>query len=264
VELNVAGEPAYAYTGGRAFDPKLPVLAFVHGGEQDHSVWILQSRYLAHHGHAVLAVDLPGHGRSAGAPLASIEAMADWLIALLDAAGVRAAALVGHSMGSLVALDCAARNPERVLRVALVGTAFPMRVSPDLLEATKHREADALLTINAWSHAAYAHYPSNPGPGSWVRGGALRLTQRQKAGVLHADFAACDNYQAGLERGARVKCPALFLLAGRDAMMSVRSGESLAKAVPSSTVKTLGDSGHNLMGEKPDEILDALVEFLRA
>jgi len=264
VELNVAGEPAYAYTGGRAFDPKLPVLAFVHGGEQDHSVWILQSRYLAHHGHAVLAVDLPGHGRSAGAPLASIEAMADWLIALLDAAGVRAAALVGHSMGSLVALDCAARNPERVLRVALVGTAFPMRVSPDLLEATKHREADALLTINAWSHAAYAHYPSNPGPGSWVRGGALRLTQRQKPGVLYADFAACDNYQAGLERAARMKCPALFLLAARDAMMSVRSGESLAKAVPHATVRTLGDSGHNLMGEKPDEILDALVEFLHA
>jgi pimeloyl-ACP methyl ester carboxylesterase len=264
VELNVAGEPAYAYTGGRAFDPKLPVLAFVHGGEQDHSVWILQSRYLAHHGHAVLAVDLPGHGRSAGAPLTSIEAMADWLIALLDAAGVRAAALVGHSMGSLVALDCAARNPERVLRVALVGTAFPMRVSPDLLEATKHREADALLTINAWSHAAYAHYPSNPGPGSWVRGGALRLTQRQKPGVLYADFAACDNYQAGLERAARMKCPALFLLAARDAMMSVRSGESLAKAVPHARVTILGDSGHNLMGEKPDEILDALVEFLHA
>jgi len=264
VELNVARESAYAYTGGRAFDPKLPVLAFVHGGEQDHSVWILQSRYLAHHGYAVLAVDLPGHGRSAGAPLASIEAMADWLIALLDAARVRAAALVGHSMGSLVALECAARHPERVARLALVGTAFPMRVSPDLLEATKHREADALLTINAWSHAAYAHYPGNPGPGSWVRGGALRLTQRQKPGVLHADFAACDNYRAGLERAARVKCPALFLLAARDAMMSVRSGESLAKAVPHATVKTLDDSGHNLMGEKPDEILDALVEFLHA
>ena len=264
MELNVAREPAYAYTGGRAFDPKLPVLAFVHGGEQDHSVWILQSRYLAHHGYAVLAVDLPGHGRSAGAPLASIEAMADWIVTLFDAAKVGAAALVGHSMGSLVALDCAARHPERVSRVALIGTAFPMRVSQDLLEATKHREADALLTINAWSHAAYANYPSNPGPGSWVRGGALRLTQRQRPGVLHADFAACNNYQAGLERAARMKCPALFLLAGRDAMMSVRFGESLARAVPHATVKTLGDSGHNLMGEKPDEILDALVEFLHA
>ena len=264
MDLRVRKEPAYAYTGGKAFDPRLPVIAFIHGGEQDHCVWILQSRYLAHHGYAVLAVDLPGHGRSAGAPLASIEAMADWLIALLDAAGVRAAALVGHSMGSLVALECAARHPERVARLALVGTAFPMRVSPDLLEATKNREADALRTINVWSHAAYAHYPGNPGPGSWVRGGALRLTQRQKPGVLHADFAACDGYAAGLERAAQLSCPTLFLLAGRDAMMAARYGRDLARAVRGSTVKTLEDSGHNLMGEKPDEVLDALVEFLRA
>ncbi|HET7200886.1 MAG TPA: alpha/beta hydrolase [Burkholderiales bacterium] len=263
MELRVGSEPAYAYTGGKTFDPQLPVVVLIHGGEQDHSVWILQSRYLAHHGYAVLAADLPGHGRSGGAPLASVEAMADWIVALLDAAGARTVALVGHSMGSLVALECAARHPERTARLALVGTAFPMRVSPDLLEATKHREADALLTINAWSHAAYAHYPGNPGPGSWVRGGALRLTQRQKPGVLHADFAACDNYDAGLERAARVKCPALFLLGARDAMMSARSGENLAKAVPNATVKTLGDSGHNLMGEKPDEVLDALMEFLR-
>jgi len=264
VEVRVGSEVAYAYTGGKSFDAKLPAIVFIHGGEQDHSVWILQSRYLAHHGYAVLAVDLPGHGRSGGAPLASIEAMADWLVALLDSAKVGAAALVGHSMGSLVALDCAARHPERVDRVALIGTAFPMRVSPDLLEATKNREAEALLVINAWSHAAYAHYPGNPGPGSWVRGGALRLTQRQKPGVLHADFAACDGYATGLERAAQVSCPALFLLAGRDAMMAARYGRDLAGAVQGSTVKTLEDSGHNLMGEKPDEVLDALVEFLRA
>jgi pimeloyl-ACP methyl ester carboxylesterase len=264
MDLRVGREPAYAYTGGKAFDPRLPVVVLIHGGEQDHSVWILQSRYLAHHGHAVLAADLPGHGRSGGAPLASIEALADWTVALLDAAKVNSAALVGHSMGSLVALECAARYPERVARLALVGTAFPMRVAPDLLEATKNREGDALLMINVWSHAAYAHYPGNPGPGSWVRGGALRLMQRQKRGVLQVDFAACDSYQAGLERAARVKCPVLFLLGGRDAMMSARSGENLAKAVPHASVKTLGDSGHNLMGEKPDEVLDALMEFLRA
>ena len=264
MELRVGGELAYAYGGGKTFDARLPAVVLIHGGEQDHSVWALHSRYLAHHGYAVLAVDLPGHGRSGGAPLASIGAMADWIVALLDSAKVDSAALVGHSMGSLVALDCAARYPERARRLALIGTAFPMRVSPDLLEATKSREADALLMINVWSHASYAHYPGNPGPGSWVRGGALRLTQRQKPGVLHADFAACDGYVAGFERAARVSCPALFLLAGRDAMMAARNGLDLAKAVRGSIVKTLDDSGHNLMGEKPDEVLDALVEFLRA
>jgi len=264
VELRVRGERAFAYAGGRAFDPALPAIVFIHGGELDHSVWILQSRYLAHHGFAVLAVDLPGHGRSAGAPLASIEATADWIVALLDAAGVKAAALVGHSMGSLVALECAGRYPERVRRVALVGTAFPMRVSPELIEATRASEPEAHLMINHWSHSTLAHYPSNPGPGFWVAGGNLRLMQRQKPGVLYADFAACNGYVSGLERAAQVKCPALFLLGRLDAMTPARGGRALADAVPGAEVKMLEDSGHNLMGEKPDEILDALVEFLRA
>src|SRR5262245_34537177 len=264
MRLRVGNELAYAYTGGKAFDSTLPAVVLVHGGELDHSVWILQSRYLAHHGYAVLAVDLPGHGRSGGAPLASIEAMADWIVAVLNAAKVNSAALVGHSMGSLVALDCAARYPELARRIALIGTAFPMRVSADLLEATRSSESEAHRMINVWSHSSLAPYPSNPGPGFWVMGGNLRLMQRQKAGVLHADFAACDGYKAGIERAALVKCPALFLLGRRDAMTPAPAGGDLARAVPHSTVKTLGETGHNLMGEKPDEVLDALVEFLHA
>jgi pimeloyl-ACP methyl ester carboxylesterase len=139
-----------------------------------------------------------------------------------------------------------------------------MRVSPDLLQATKSRESDAHGMINIWSHSAYAHYPGNPGPGFWVIGGNLRLMQRQKPGVLHADFAACDGYKTGFERGAQVKCPALFLLGARDAMTPARAGRDLARAVPNSVVKTLEGAGHNLMGEKPDEVLDVLLEFLRA
>ena len=109
MRIEVDGVPAYAYTGGCAFDPRQPVAVFVHGAQHDHSVWILQSRYLAHHGWSVLAFDLPGHGRSAGMPLASVEAMAAWLLAALDAAGVDRAALAGHSMGSLIALEAAGR-----------------------------------------------------------------------------------------------------------------------------------------------------------
>src|SRR5258708_34584232 len=142
MDLRVGGDAAYGYTGGKAFDPRLPPVVFIHGGEQDHSVWALQSRYLAHHGYAVLAVDLPGHGKSGGAPLASIEDLAGWIAALLDAAKVSTAALVDPSIGSLAALECAARHPQRISRIALLGTAFPMRVSPDLLQATKNRESD--------------------------------------------------------------------------------------------------------------------------
>jgi pimeloyl-ACP methyl ester carboxylesterase len=77
---NVLADNAFVvHTGGRSFNPALPTVVFIHGAEHDHSVWSLQSRYLAHHGYSVLAFDLPGHMRSAGPALASVEAMADRL-----------------------------------------------------------------------------------------------------------------------------------------------------------------------------------------
>ena len=120
--LTVQGKPAYAYTGGKAFDASLPTAVFIHGAEHDHSVWALQTRYFAHHGFSVLAVDLPGHCRSAGPALTTVPAMADWLAALLDAAGVQRAFVAGHSMGSLIALDFAGRYPERATHLALLAT----------------------------------------------------------------------------------------------------------------------------------------------
>ena len=262
MELRVHRRKAYCYTGGKAFDSQLPAVVFVHGAQQDHCVWVLQSRYLAHHGYGVLAVDLPAHGRSEEPALASVEAIADWIAELLDAAKVSKAAIIGHSMGSLVALDCAARHTERVSRIALLGPAFPMRVSPELLAATRDDEPLAQKMVNIWSHSAYAHYPSNPGPGFWVIGENLRLMQRQKPGVMHVDFAACDAYAAGLERAAEVRCPALFILGKRDQMTPARSGRDLAKAVAGARVVEIAGSGHALMAEKPDEVLDALVDFL--
>jgi pimeloyl-ACP methyl ester carboxylesterase len=262
MDLTVNRRKAYAYTGGRAFDASLPVVVFIHGAQHDHCVWVLQSRYLAHHGRAVLAVDLPGHGRSEGPPLESVEALADWIAALLDAAGVRQATLVGHSMGSLVAVDCAARHPERVAKICLIGTAFPMKVSQDLLDATRDDEPLAQDMVNIWSHAAYAHYPSNPGPGFWVMGENLRLMQRQKPGVMHVDFAACNAYAGGLEAAARVACPALLIVGRRDVMTPPRAARQLAAALPSSRTVEIPGGGHALMAEKPDEVLDALAAFV--
>ena len=262
MELTVIGKKAFCYTGGKPFDAKLPTVVFIHGAEHDHCVWVLQSRYLAHHGYGVLALDLPGHGRSEGPPLASVETIADWIPALLDAAGVAKAALVGHSMGSLVALDCAGRHSDRVSRIVLIGTAFPMRVSPELLDATRDNEPLAQDMVNIWSHAAYAHYPSNPGPGFWVMGENLRLMQRQRPGVMHVDFAACNPYAAGMERATQVGCPALFVLGRRDVMTPARTVRDLVKAVKGARVVEVAGGGHALMSEKPDEVLDALIPFL--
>jgi pimeloyl-ACP methyl ester carboxylesterase len=263
MDLVVNGHPAYVYTGGKRFDAALPTVVFVHGAQHDHSVWILQSRYLAHHGYGVLAVDLPGHGRSRGPALASVEAIADWLLALLDAAGVAKAALVGHSMGSLIALETASRYPERIAKIALVGTAFPMKVGDELLSATRDDEPAAIDMINIWSHSNYAQKPSNPGPGFWVVGQNKRLMERMDPGVLHTDFAACNAYANGLAAASAIKCPVLFILGRRDAMTPFKAATALRQTLPHAQVADVPASGHALMAEAPDAVLEALRAFLR-
>lgn len=260
--LDVAGRKAYAYTGGRPFDASLPTVVFVHGGQQDHSIWILQSRYFAHHGFSVLALDLPGHGRSEGPPLATIEAMTDWLLATLAAAGVERAALVGHSMGSLIAIEAAGAHPDRVDAIALVGTAFPMKVSDALLAAARSDEASAFDMINLWSRSGITHRPGSPGPGFSVLNEGRRLMERQKPGVLFNDFNACNAYEGGLERAAAVRCPTLFVLGQRDLMTPARAARSLIDAIPDNRVVEIPGAGHAMMDERPDAVLDALRGFL--
>ena len=113
MEFLVDGKTAFAATGGRAFDAARPAILFVHGAANDHSVWHLPARYFAHHGFAVAAIDLPGHGRSEGAPLETIDDMAAWLGRARDAIGLGRAVLAGHSMGALIVLSAAAAAPER-------------------------------------------------------------------------------------------------------------------------------------------------------
>lgn len=267
MELTVQGQRSYCYTGGKAFDAKLPTVVFIHGAQHDHSVWILQTRYFAHHGYSVLAVDLPGHGRSEGEPLASVEAMADWLLALLDAAGVQQATLIGHSMGSLVALEATARAPQRVLRLAMVGTAYPMKVSEALLNASRDDVQSAIDMVNIWSHSTIAQKPSCPGPGFSTMDGNKRLMQRIAAGhpapVFHIDFSACNNYANGEAAARAVPCPTLLLLGSRDMMTSPKATAALREALADNRVVQVPDCGHNLMAEQPDAVLDALFAFAR-
>jgi pimeloyl-ACP methyl ester carboxylesterase len=266
--FEVQNRSAYAYTGGKAFDSSLPTAVFIHGAEHDHSVWGLQTRYFAHHGSNVLAVDLPGHHRSAGPALTSIPAMADWLAALLDAAGIALACVIGHSMGSLVALDFAARYPQRATHLALLATAVPMAVSDALLDAALSREPEAIAMVNQWSHSTLAAKPSSPGPGFWLHGMNQRLMERVaqtgEPRLFHTDFTACNAYTDGLARAAQVRCPVLFVVGKRDVMTPPRAAQMLAEAfaqanVPNRTVML--DAGHALMTEQPDATLDALFAF---
>lgn len=262
-------EGLFAYTGGRAFDAARPCVVFLHGAQHDHSVWILQSRYLAHHGYAVLALDLPGHGRSGGAAEPSVEAIADRVAAALAPLANPRFLLVGHSMGSLIALELAQRLADRVAGVALCATAFPMRVSDALLAATREDPPAALDMINVWSHGAsiapFAVRPGNPAPGFNVVWQNLRLMQRiaaiNGATVLATDFAACNAYAGGLDAARGLRCPALLVLGAADQMTPPRAAQPLIEAIADKIVVTLPDTGHSMMAENPDSVRRALESF---
>ncbi|HET7098262.1 MAG TPA: alpha/beta hydrolase [Casimicrobiaceae bacterium] len=262
MRLEVAGREVYAYTGARALDPALPAVVFVHGAGNDHSVWMLQSRYLAHHGRNALAVDLPGHGRSAGSALASVEAIADWIPKVLDAAGIDAATLVGHSMGALAVLECAARHPERVTRAALLGPAAPMPVSDVLLDAAKRDDHVAFELITGWSYSAGKQLGGNTMPGVWLTGNAMRLLERTSPGVLHADLVACNAYAGAVAAAAKVRCPTLVIDGTRDIMAPPKNARELIGALSDARVVEVPECGHAIMAEQPDAVLDALRAFV--
>ncbi len=271
MNLIVNGHRTYCYTGGKAFDAAKPSVVFIHGVLNDHSVWILQSRYLAHHGWNVLAIDLPGHCRSAGNAPATVEDAADFIGALLDAAGVQNAALVGHSWGSLIALEAAARLQSRISHLVLVGTAFPMRVSSALLESSQTEPMKALKLVNVLSRSTLAPPPSALGPGTWVYGASMALGRRVLASnpsvnVFYTGFKACDSYTHGPDAMAQITCPVLFVLGAQDQMTPPTAAQSLINAARANdkTVQLVSlPVGHNQMTEAPDQLLDALSSFLQ-
>ncbi|MDD2925877.1 alpha/beta hydrolase [Rhodoferax sp.] len=268
--LTVNHAPTYCYTGGRPFDAGKPTVVFIHGVINDHSVWILQSRYLAHHGYNVLAVDLPGHCRSQGEAPSSVEEAADFIAALLDAAGVARAALIGHSWGSLIALEAASRLKERVSHLVLVGTAFPMKVSGALLEASQNAPEQALKLVNVFSRSTLAPPPSALGPGTWVYGASMALGRRviasnPRVNVFHRGFKACDDYANGEQAITQITCPVLFILGAQDQMTPPKAAQSLIQAARASgkTVRSVSlPVGHHQMTETPDATLFAMRDFL--
>jgi pimeloyl-ACP methyl ester carboxylesterase len=259
--LQVDRKSAYAYTGTKPIVHGQRGVMFIHGAANDHSVWALQSRYFAYHGFNVLAVDLPGHGKSVGPPLTSVEDMAAWAIRVLDAAGIKKAALVGHSMGSLVALETAARHPDRVEKLALIGTAFPMKVSDALLGTARERDHAALEMINVWSHRAAGQTGGNRVPGQWIMGGSMRLLERT-AEPLYNDFNACNCYTGGADSAAKVACAVLLIAGSRDQMTPPKAAKAIADQLANRKSVMVDGSGHDLMAEQPDAVLDALISFL--
>jgi pimeloyl-ACP methyl ester carboxylesterase len=262
MQLKINGHEVYIATGNRETDPEKETVLFVHGTGQDHTIWVLPTRYFARHDRNVLAVDLPGHGRSGGDALKSIEAMADWAIEVLDAAGIASAAVVGHSMGSLVAIATAARHPQRVRAIAMVGVTVPMPVSSFLLENARENRHEAIEMLNFWGYSKSAQLGGNATPGNWMLGGGMRLMEKAGSGVIHTDLNACNEYIEGMEHAASIECHALLILGERDMLTPVRSAMKVASALPHAEHVILQGSGHALLAERPDPVLDQLLRVV--
>lgn len=267
MQVDIHGLPVFIGTGGDVFIPGLPTLVFIHGAQHDHFVWQSLVRRLAAPYRNILAVDLPGHGHSDGPPLESIEAMADWLVSLLVKLGAGETAqnpapfiLIGHSMGSLIALEAATRLPGCIRHLCLLGTSMPMPVASMLLDAARTDEPRAMALINQWSHSPMAWRGGNRhgGHGLWLPAINLRIMERQPPGVLLNDLSACNAYRNGLETAARVGCPITLIAGTADRMTSVKSARKLAARLPDTTLVEIAGSGHALMAEAPVAVGNAI------
>lgn len=261
MKLSLAGQAIHIATGRPDFDPSQPSLILVHGAANDCNAWRDVMPMLATARFNVFAPDLPGHGMSSGVALTSIEAISDWLLTLIDALGLQQAALAGHSMGSLAALEAAAKGGKRITQLALLGAAVPMPVSGQLLETASRQPDEACKMVTTWSHTPTFFLSGGGGHGVWGPGKTLAV-MRRNSGTLAGDLANCNNYQHGLAAAALVACPSLLILGKRDRMTPLRAAQPLQGALQNAGRTEIADCGHAMMVERPREVAAALLSLL--
>lgn len=226
----------------------------VHGAAMDHSIWDPVLPALESHDRPYLAVDLPAHGGSAGEPLATLADMGDWLARLADAVGMVRPVALGHSMGGAVVLELAARHPEAVSAVGLLGVSARMPVHPDLLAMAANDVGAAGALVGKWAVAK-----DGPQEAAEI---AAALVAGSAPGVLVSDLKACDGYRDGVASAGRLRCRVLFILGEVDRMTPPTDAEPLLEAAPRPHKSVLPGIGHMMTLEAPDATFAALDAFL--
>jgi len=240
-----------------------PMIVFLHGAGMDHSVWVMPARYFARHGYQVMAVDLPGHGQSDGPALDSIDAMADWTKKLIQhtGSGESKTIVAGHSMGSLICISLAARYPEMIEKMLLLGTSAPMPVSVVLLNAAKDNDHAAIDMANTWSHGQRSMLGASDNPGTSNLYMGERLLERVAEDVYFRDFSACNGF--AIENYPVIETPVLIITGDEDKMTPPKAGMAVAQRLHNSEVTHLRGCGHSMLIEQPNQTLDAMAEFIR-
>lgn len=228
-----------------------PVTLFLHGAGMDHTVWSPVTNAFTAAGRPWVAVDLPGHGGSAGDLIGTIGDMADWLADVVGELGNAGVVAVGHSMGALVVLELAARHPGKTRAVALMGVAAQMPVHPDLLAMAQANDPKAAALIAKWGVGQAAQGDVAPQVAACVTGAP--------AGALHADFVACDAYRDAETMAGQVACPMLLVLGEEDRMTPPDKALPLVQAAQDARQTVLPETGHMMMLEAPGPCAEALL-----
>ena len=257
----VDNKKTFFATGSHKHVADQPWVVFIHGAAMDHTIWTPTARHFARHAFNVLAVDLPGHGRSEGPAIDQIPALSKWLHEMLKQVDCKDTIVVGHSMGSLIGWDFAANFPSICQKLVLLGTSMPMAVTDQLMNSAANNEAEAFEMANVWSHSNKGKLGSNSNPGVWMFGHGRRLMDRSQDDVFHADLVACND--AKLDP-AEVQCPTLLILGEADQMTPFRAGVGVADQISNAQVVKLAGCGHSILSEQPNEALDAMINFARA
>ena len=238
----------------RPYHRRMGPLVFVHGAGLTRDCW----RYQTEHFADSIAVDLPGHGGSTAPPHDNVSAYADWLGTQIRRTGADPVILVGHSMGSLVALETAARNADMVAGLVLIGTSATMRVHTDLLAAARANDDAAAAMVIKWSLPRHSGFGR---PKDWVLQLSDDFMAAASSGTLAADLTACDTYGDALAAAARVRCPSLLILGENDIMTKPAAAQPLAAALADARIVMLEKAGHMLPLEKAAEVNEAIALF---
>lgn len=228
-------------------------LVLVHGAGGTRRHWPEALRALP--GRRVIAVDLPGHGLSAGPAERSVAGNARRLLALLDALGVGSAVVAGHSMGGAIALALALDAPARVAGLLLVGTGGRLRVSPAVLAATA--DPDTL----ARTARELAGGLVGPGASDALRVELAEGLTANAPGVVHGDFAACDAFDV-LARLGEIGVPTLVVVGTEDRLTPPKYAEYLRAHIRGARLAPIAGAGHMVMRERPEEVAAAAAAFL--
>lgn len=258
MEIELNNHTVFAATGREDLVPGLPTIVFIHGAGLDHTVWTLFNRYFAKRQFNSIAVDLPGHGRSGGKPLHSIEDCARWLVEFIHALKIGQTALVGHSMGALIALEAAHRAQAVINKLVLLGAAVPMPVADPLLNAAQANDHSAVDMIMLYAHADASQLGGNPVAGIHIMNSNMRLLERSLENVLYADLKACHEYSNGLAAARNMLLPVTLILGAEDRMTPPAQSTDLINTLEQVRVETLPDCGHMLMSEQPEAVHRAL------